>query len=318
MDFLEKFDKQKLQKITLIVIAALTLIALLLLLAIIVLSVEGNSDRGGILGNNDIDMEFEDITLEASQDKLGSLVLVNGTHKYDIPDELNLVKIFDYRASNSDGSSTYNLTDSSPRLEATAMTYLHKMLVQLGKDTDNHSIMISSAFRTHEDQANLGTSIAAGYSDSHTGLIVALTVYKGVSPYLYDESNSVLESWLNQNCHKYGFVVRYPADKVEITGVDDYTYAFRYVGIPHAKYMVDNNLCLEEYVEYLKNNTSYNEPLSITADDGSTYYVYYTEASSGDVIKVPAKTANPDGSMNFDYTISGTNDGGVVVTVKVK
>ena len=321
MDFLNKFDKQRLQKITLMAIAALTLIALVLLLIIVISSVEGSNipDGPDLPSNNNTknELDFENLTVNASQDKYGSLVLVNGTHKYDIPADLDLVKIFDYRAAHNDGASTYNLPNSSQQLEATAMTYVHEMLVNLGKSTGNHSIMISSAFRTYEDQASF--SIPSGYSDSHTGMIVALTVYQGVSPYLYDESNAQMESWLNENCYKYGFVVRYPADKVDFTGVEDYTYAFRYVGIPHAKYMVENNLCLEEYIEYLKANTTNKKGLTVSLDDGSEYYIYYS-ALSGDTteIKVPVKTANPDGSMNFDYEISGTNDGGVVITVKVK
>ena len=324
MDFLEKFDKQKLQKITLMVIAALTLLALILLLIIVISSVEGtpgpdNPDIPSI-NNNKNDLEFENMTVDASQLAHGSLVLVNGTHKYDIPSDLNLQSIYEYRSSHrGDTTYTYNLPNSTQKLESTTLTYAHEMLVDLGKATGNHSIMISSAFRTYDDQSELNSSIAAGYSDSHTGQVIALTVYKGVSPYLHDESNADLNNWLTHNCYKYGFVVRYPDDKAEITGVEDYSYAFRYVGIPHAKYMSASNICLEEYIEYLKENASYKKPLSVTTDDGSIYYVYYEalEGATGE-IKVPIRSANPDGSMNFDYTISGTNDGGIVITVKVK
>ncbi len=57
--------------------------------------------------------------------------------------------------------------------------------------------------------------------------------------------------WLVENSYKYGFVLRYPADKEDITGVEYQPWRFRYVGRTHAKKMHELNLCLEEYVEYL-------------------------------------------------------------------
>lgn len=322
MDFLNKIDRPKLQRITLIVIAALTLLALVLLLVIIIASIENSGDPVGPTGNDNVggkDAEKIEFTeLEITDDVLytGSLLLVNSSHYYDIPDSLNLVKIYEYREMHrGDSESTYKLPDSSQRLEATAMAYMHEMLMDLGNATNNHNIMIASAFRTHSDQANF--SIPAGYSDSHTGCIAALTVSGGASPYLYDESNAELDNWLKENCYKYGYVVRYPDDKVDITGVEDYSYAYRYVGLPHAKYIYDNALCLEEYIEYLKENTGYKDMLTVKAADGCEYAIYYAACDAGDEVKVPLQTPNPDGSTNFPYTISGTNDGGVIITIKI-
>lgn len=55
--------------------------------------------------------------------------------------------------------------------------------------------------------------------------------------------------WFAENGYKYGYVVRFPEDKTQQTGLDYRPWHFRYVGIPHAYYMTQNNLCLEEYVE---------------------------------------------------------------------
>ena len=54
--------------------------------------------------------------------------------------------------------------------------------------------------------------------------------------------------WLEQNAHKYGFVLRYPQDKTEITGIIYQPWHWRYVGIDAATEMKENNLCLEEYI----------------------------------------------------------------------
>ena len=55
--------------------------------------------------------------------------------------------------------------------------------------------------------------------------------------------------WLAENAHKYGFINRYPADKVEITGISNERWHYRYVGKEAAKIMYEENLCLEEYIE---------------------------------------------------------------------
>ena len=55
--------------------------------------------------------------------------------------------------------------------------------------------------------------------------------------------------WLAENCYKYGFVIRYPADKEDITRIKNEPWHIRYVGIHHAAYMYVNNLCVEQYVE---------------------------------------------------------------------
>lgn len=310
MDFLDKIDRQKLQRITLVVIAALTLLATVLLVIIIIASVEGGTDPHDI-NNPDVDniddIQFINKNYGETDLLKGSLVLANGSHAYTMPTDVNLVNIATYR-SEHDTSIPYSVGDIyNFYLASEAIEHAHNMLIQLKSETGNDSIMISSAY---------GKNDAA--SDVHAGYTIALTVVGGVSPYLSDESNATLANWLNNNAYKYGFVVRYPADKTESTGVSDYTYAFRYVGLAHAQYMKDNNLCLEEYIEYLKKETSHKDMLTVKAADGCSYSVYYTSVSAnGGDVKVPMQSPNPDGSTSFPFTVSGTNEGGIVITIKL-
>ena len=58
--------------------------------------------------------------------------------------------------------------------------------------------------------------------------------------------------WLMENSHEYGFILRYPKDKQLITGVTYEPWHFRYVGKDHANMMKLHNFCLEEYIDYLK------------------------------------------------------------------
>ncbi|WP_415930160.1 M15 family metallopeptidase [Zhenpiania hominis] len=58
-----------------------------------------------------------------------------------------------------------------------------------------------------------------------------------------------LYQWLAEHSWKYGFILRYPAEKEEITGIDYEPWHFRYVGKQAAKEMYEQDLCLEEYVQ---------------------------------------------------------------------
>ncbi len=61
-------------------------------------------------------------------------------------------------------------------------------------------------------------------------------------------------AWLKDNCYKFGFIIRYPEDKVDITGYDFEPWHYRYVGRYHATMMHEYNMCLEEYIEFLESN----------------------------------------------------------------
>ncbi len=57
--------------------------------------------------------------------------------------------------------------------------------------------------------------------------------------------------WLEENCWKFGFILRFPEDKVDITGYSFEPWHYRFVGRYHANAMRQRGMCLEEYVEYL-------------------------------------------------------------------
>jgi len=61
-------------------------------------------------------------------------------------------------------------------------------------------------------------------------------------------NGSEVYKWLKQNGYRFGFILRYPPDKIEITGVSNEPWHYRYVGIKAAAAMHDQTLCLEEYL----------------------------------------------------------------------
>ena len=58
--------------------------------------------------------------------------------------------------------------------------------------------------------------------------------------------------WMAEHCHEYGFIIRYPNDKKDKTGINTEPWHIRYVGIPVATYIKENGLCLEEFHEELQ------------------------------------------------------------------
>ena len=70
----------------------------------------------------------------------------------------------------------------------------------------------------------------------------------------YAFANEKAFSWLMENAENYGFILRYPEDKEDITKIKYEPWHWRYIGPEYAKEMNNLGLCLEEYIEYLKNN----------------------------------------------------------------
>ena len=62
-------------------------------------------------------------------------------------------------------------------------------------------------------------------------------------------SSESVYKWLDENAYRYGFIKRYPSDKVEITGINNEPWHYRYVGKDAANEMKETGMCLEEYVE---------------------------------------------------------------------
>lgn len=134
-----------------------------------------------------------------------------------------------------------------------------------------NSPLICSAWRSHEKQTALyeeqaqklmsqgysrssaytkaGTSVALpGTSEHELGLAVDLVdeTYQ-----LLDEAQeeTSVQQWLMAHSWEYGFILRYPTDKSDITGIIYEPWHYRYVGRDAAREMHEKNLCLEEYLE---------------------------------------------------------------------
>lgn len=84
-----------------------------------------------------------------------------------------------------------------------------------------------------------------GHSEHQTGLAVDINA-DGIN-----SAGQEVYDWLAENAWQYGFILRYPADKVEITQTDFEPWHYRYVGKEAAAEIARQEVCLEEYIEAL-------------------------------------------------------------------
>ncbi len=87
-----------------------------------------------------------------------------------------------------------------------------------------------------------------GASEHHTGLAVDI-VGKNHQTLDRAQADTAEAIWLNEHACEYGFILRYPQDKEDVTMISFESWHFRYVGEDAAAFMKENNLCLEEFVE---------------------------------------------------------------------
>ena len=89
----------------------------------------------------------------------------------------------------------------------------------------------------------------AGCSEHQTGLAIDICVYRDNKCYIEREIEEMDEGrWLRDNAYKYGFILRYPKGKENITGYMFEPWHIRYLGVDVATYLHDNNLTYEEYI----------------------------------------------------------------------
>ena len=130
-----------------------------------------------------------------------------------------------------------------------------------------YSPRIVSTFRTRETQqylydhtANKADTAVPGHSEHECGLAADIIDVDSIGwsdPLIDEQEDMPTQKWLMEHCQDYGFILRYPKDKEEITGIIYEPWHYRYVGKEHAAIIMSNGLCLEEY---LRDMETYYDP----------------------------------------------------------
>ncbi len=144
-------------------------------------------------------------------------------------------------------------------------------------EKENISLMVRSPYRNEGRQTQLFSKKVTQYMkkgdtflNAYKNTAQAVTLpgasehQLGLAFDLISKDYSMLEEgfadtqtgkWLQENSYKYGFILRYPKGKEDITGIEYEPWHFRYVGSICAEYMYQNDLTLEEFVQMLSEGT---------------------------------------------------------------
>ncbi len=198
------------------------------------------------------------------------------------------------------------LSASDIKMNGIALEAVTKLFEE-AEEKGYKDFFVNSGFRSFQKQKELYDSAEdksyvqePGASEHQTGYGLDIA-YKGLSGKIFDTSPQ--GKWLMENAHKYGFILRYPKNKTDITKISFEPWHYRYIGIPHSYYCYENDLCLEEYISFLAKGGSYS--ISI---DKINYTVYYATENDG-FIDVPADISSKVTSCR----VSSDNTGGYVV-----
>lgn len=180
-----------------------------------------------------------------------------------------------------------------------------------------------SGFRTRQEQEKIWqdaiaergrafaqTFVAApGHSEHETGLAIDLAENGAEIDFICPRfPRRGICRRFRRAAPRFGFVERYREGKEKITGIGAEPWHFRYVGYPHAVLMARRAMVLEEYIRDLKEKTDAGRP-GVCALGNEIMEIFYVslEGRHSLTISVPE---------NIPYQISGTNEGGVVVSLR--
>ena len=174
---------------------------------------------------------------------------------------------WEYRLANADNS----IGEYTPELDTVEGQKLDKRMTDAMKDfvaaarAQGLSVYLSSGYRSYDEQNYLYQRKVSQYGEEQAKKIVAppgtsehqTGLACDITDKYYEFKNSSLENtalyqWMSQHCQEYGFIVRYPKDKEDVTGIIYEPWHFRYVGKDAAEYIMDKGLCLEEFVALYK------------------------------------------------------------------
>lgn len=207
----------------------------------------------------------------------------------------NMVNLADFK------NESYSVLGENLLLNLSAAEALNMMM----SDYENATSLTDFAvYGTDSTVPGEGSPCPKLYPDCISGNTVDIALVGWGSVISYDGKDT--ESWIVENCSNYGYIVRYPVGKTEITGESYCPWHLRYVGQPHALIMNANGYCLEEYIGYLKGFTQENPLISTVGEDS---YKIYTVSSLSDVTYI-------DVPLGGNYDVSGDGSSGYIVTIK--
>lgn len=178
-----------------------------------------------------------DLSIEQDFNYEQSLMLVNQSHP--LPQDF-VPQMAEYK-------------DSGVQMNVAMLDAYAKLSKSVTQKTDDN-LYVSSVYRTAEEQGALHAedpdyALPAGHSEHQTGLAADVYVFEHAGmAFLESEAGK----HVNQSCYDFGFIIRYPEGKEEITKIPFEPWHLRYVGLPHSKIIQQKFISFEEYIDLLE------------------------------------------------------------------
>lgn len=234
------------------------LVIIVILIAILFNLLKVKKDKKAQQDHYDIDKTIE-VSSEIGQVTQTQEIQINDWNLKLVNKDNILPKDFQVELSN---------IDKIRKFDKRAISYLQDMMREARNDGITN-IWVQSAYRSIDKQYSLyynrvNQYLKNGKNQEEAEKLTQKTINKpGASEHnlglaidfnkvTKDFENTSAFKWLVKNAEKYGFILRYKKEKENITYVDYEPWHWRYVGKEHAKAMNEKQMCLEEYIEYLK------------------------------------------------------------------
>lgn len=181
-----------------------------------------------------------------------NLILINGDHL--LPKDFHIPELTQLRNGHAIDSRAY--PDLQRMMDAARAEGLEPLICSSYRSWDKQSELFenkvqscmaqSGSLQDAEKQAAIWVA-PPGASEHQAGLAVDIV---DKSYQLLDEGQeeTAVQQWLMAHCAEYGFILRYPTEKSALTGVGYEPWHYRYVGVEAAREIMNQGLCLEEYL----------------------------------------------------------------------
>ena len=178
-----------------------------------------------------------------------NLTLVNSTHA--VPEDWVVPEFTELRNGQRVDSRIY--PELQAMFDAARAAGRTPLVISSYRTYDDQKAMLLKKYNSFRDKGYsqedaqveaLKWAAYPGYSEHQLGLAIDVGTSNSEKC-----SKDRVWSWLKEHCAEYGFIWRYSDEKSDITGISNEPWHFRYVGVEAATYIMENNLCLEEYME---------------------------------------------------------------------
>lgn len=210
-----------------------------------------------------------------------------------------------------------SLKDSGVSMERRAASVLLYIMKSIGGEG---AIEPVSGYRTEGEQRQIYKDSEAdrgevftrkyvalpNHSEHQTGLAIDLGLSRENIDFICpDFPYEGICQRFREEAAKYGYIQRYKEEKEEITGISHEPWHFRYVGYPHSEIMEKKGMCLEEYIQYVRQFAFDRDHIHVEMG-GQGFEIFYVKENQAESVSLPEKEI---------YKVSGNNVDGFIVTL---